>query len=133
MEKVSADQKLKLIQSIRTENQYNRMKCREREKLLYGAEAVHMDGYGGVGSSYGSMDGISPPSSDDPHPSTGKGLLSRFRFRFFLAVCLSAAFIYMDKQQILVLGEPLRSYCEKLTEEDAIFDRILQSLNLFDF
>ena len=34
MEKVSADQKLKLIQSIRTENQYNRMKCREREKLL---------------------------------------------------------------------------------------------------
>ena len=53
MEKVSADQKLKLIQSIRTENQYNRMKCREREKLLYGAEAVHMDGYGGVGSSYG--------------------------------------------------------------------------------
>ena len=86
-----------------------------------------------VGSSYGSMDGISPPSSDDPHPSTGKGLLSGFRFRFFLAVCLSAAFIYMDKQQILVLGEPLRSYCEKLTEEDAIFDRILQSLNLFDF
>lgn len=129
MEKVSADQKLKLIQSIRTENQYNRMKCREREKLLYGAEAVHMDGYGGMGS----MDGISPPSSDDPRPSTGKGLLSGFRFRFFLAVCLSAAFIYMDKQQILVLGEPLRSYCEKLTEEDAIFDRIFQSLNLFDF
>ncbi len=133
MEKVSADQKLKLIQSIRTENQYNRMKCREREKLLYGAEAVHMDGYGGVGNGYGSMDGISPPSSDVVRPSTGKGLLSGFRFRFFLAVCLSAAFIYMDKQQILVLGEPLRSYCEKLTEEDAIFDRILQSLNLFDF
>ena len=81
MEKVSADQKLKLIQSIRTENQYNRMKCREREKLLYGAEAVHMDGYGGMGSSYGSMDGISPPSSDAPRPSTGKGLLSGFRFR----------------------------------------------------
>ena len=129
MEKVSADQKLKLIQSIRTENQYNRMKCREREKLLYGAEAVHMDGYGGMGS----MDGISPPSSDAPRPSTGKGLLSGFRFRFFLAVCLSAAFIYMDQQQILVLGAPLRSYCEKLTEEDAIFDRIFQSLNLFDF
>ena len=129
MEKVSADQKLKLIQSIRTENQYNRMKCREREKLLYG----DMDGYGGMGSSYGSMDGISPPSSDAPRPSTGKGLLSGFRFRFFLAVCLSAAFIYMDQQQILVLGEPLRSYCEKLTEEDAIFDRIFQSLNLFDF
>ena len=129
MEKVSADQKLKLIQSIRTENQYNRMKCREREKLLYGAEAVHMDGYGGMGR----MDGMSPPSSDAPRPSTGKGLLSGFRFRFFLAVCLSAAFIYMDQQQILVLGEPLRSYCEKLTEEDAIFDRIFQSLNLFDF
>ena len=105
------------------------MKCREREKLLYGAEAVHMDGYGGMGS----MDGISPPSSDAPRPSTGKGLLSGFRFRFFLAVCLSAAFIYMDQQQILVLGEPLRSYCEKLKEEDAIFDRIFQSLNLFDF
>ena len=55
------------------------------------------------------------------------------RFRFFLAVCLSAAFIYMDKQQILVLGEPLRSSSQKLTEEDAVFDRILQSLNLFDF
>ena len=88
-----------------------------------------MDGYVGMGS----MDGISPPSSDAPRPSTGKGLLSGFRFRFFLAVCLSAAFIYMDQQQILVLGEPLRSYCEKLKEEDAIFDRIFQSLNLFDF
>ncbi len=133
MEKVSADQKLKLIQAIRAENQYNRMKCKEREKLLYGAEAVHMEGYGGMGSSYGSMDGTSLPSSDVGRPSAGKGLLSGFRFRFFLAVCLTAAFIYMDQQQILVLGEPLRSYCEKLTEEDAVFDRIFQSLNLFDF
>lgn len=133
MEKANADQKLKLIQSIRAENQYNRMKCKEREKLLYGAETVPMDGYGRVGGSYGSMNGTSLPSTDGIRPSSGKGLLFGFRFRFFLAVCLFAVFIYMDQQQIPVLGKPLRSYCEKLTEEDTVFDRIFQSLNLFDF
>lgn len=133
MEKASADQKLRLIQSIRAENQYNRMKCRERERLLYGAEATHMDGYGNAVNGYERINHAALPASDGIHSSSGKSFLSGFRFRFFLAVCLTAAFIYLDQQQILVLGEPLRSYCEKLTEEDAIFDRIFQSLNLFDF
>ena len=108
MEKANADQKLRLIRSIREENQYNRMKCREREKLLYGAEAVPVNGFGDD-RSYGSTGGTSLSASDGTRSSSGKSLLSGFRFRFFLAVCLFAAFIYMDQQQIPVLGEPLQS------------------------
>ena len=34
MKKTDTERKLALVQTIRMENQYNRMKCRERESIL---------------------------------------------------------------------------------------------------
>ena len=41
MNHISTDQKLQLVHTIRMQNQYNRMKCREREQILYGISPAY--------------------------------------------------------------------------------------------
>ena len=83
MKKTDAERKLALVQSIRMENQYNRMKCREREHILYGT-AIEPE----KGELYGAeiAAGLAGYGMEDA-PSK-ENFLGGFRIRFLLAAAL---------------------------------------------
>lgn len=112
MSRINTDQKLQLVHTIRTQNQYNRMKCREREQLLYGRS------YGKEKAElYSTESAMSLPVSGEAAIPDKKGsIFSGFRLRFFLAVALFAAFIYLDKNEISILGKNTFDLFVSLTE-----------------
>ncbi|MGN1180310.1 MAG: hypothetical protein ACI4SD_03765 [Suilimivivens sp.] len=111
MSHVNTDQKLQLVHTIRMQNQYNRMKCREREQLLYG----------NVGNDrrelYGAETTMSMPvTGENAIPARKSGLFTGFRIRFLIAVILLSAFIYLDKNEISILGKTTFELFTSLTE-----------------
>lgn len=127
MSHINTDQKLQLVHTIRMQNQYNRMKCREREQLLYGRS------YGNDRPElYGTESAMSLPVAGEAEiPDKKGGVFSGFRLRFLLAAALFAAFIYLDKNEISVFGKNSFDLFVSLTESiDLPAD--LPFLNSFD-
>ncbi|MGN0377486.1 MAG: hypothetical protein ACI4ED_07605 [Suilimivivens sp.] len=126
MSHVNTDQKLQLIHTIRMQNQYNRMKCREREQLLYGT--VQNDRR----ELYGAEASMSlPVTGETAIPVKRSGVFTGFRLRFLIAVMLLSAFIYLDKNEINIFGETTIDLFTSLTESiDLPVD--LPFLNSFD-
>lgn len=128
MSRIHTDQKLQLVRAIRMENQYNRMKCREREQLLYGRspEADKRE-------LYGAETAISlQAAGENVLPVKKSGVFSGFRLRFLLAVVLFSVFIYLDKNELSVLGKNTFDLFVSLTESiDLSVD--LPFLNSIDF
>lgn len=111
MSHVNTDQKLQLVHTIRMQNQYNRMKCREREQLLYGNAGNDKR------ELYGAETTMSMPVTGENAISTRKnGLFTGFRIRFLIAVILLSAFIYLDKNEISILGKTTFELFTTLTE-----------------
>ncbi len=98
MTKISSEQKLALVRTIRMQSDYNRNQCRERERFLYGypsAVKTHQrEIYGAEVSSAlnGGEKEIELCAKETP-------MLGSFRFRFVIAAILFGIFIYMDKTQ----------------------------------
>lgn len=127
MSHVNTDQKLRLVQSIRMQNQYNRMKCREREQLLYGTAAGN-----DKREIYGAETAMSlPVIVENGVPVKKSGIFTGFRLRFLIAIILFSAFIYLDKNEISILGKTTQDICDFLTESIALPVN-LPFLNSFD-
>lgn len=112
MEKISTDRKLALIQDIRQQNQYNRMKCRERERFLYGSSAEELP-YGELHSAEtaslkGSLGGA--PVYQESRGTKG------FKIRLLFAVMLFCAFIFLEYSSSKVYNLTADDLYEKLTE-----------------
>ena len=89
--KVSLDKKLALAQYIRAENLGNRMKIRQREKLLYGTDTQPpLYNIGRLPS----MDQTENPSSENG-PALGF-TFGTFKYRMILAILLFVAFLFCD-------------------------------------
>ena len=97
MSHISTDQKLQLVHTIRMQNQYNRMKCRERERMLYGISQTANDRR----ELYSAETAMSLPVTGEK-PISGKKsrVLTGFRLRFLIALILLSGFIYLDKNEI---------------------------------
>lgn len=90
MGNVDTDTKLRLIQDIRQQTQYNRIKCREREHFLYGSSLELPKGelYGTENAS------LKETANNAAFPQGSKGKMSSFRIRLMLSVILFGAFIF---------------------------------------
>lgn len=127
MRHVNTDQKLQLIQTIRSQNQYNRMKCREREQFLYGS---------GNGNEkrelYGAEAAVNYPlTGENVIPGKKNSVFTGFRLRFLAAVILFSVFIYLDRNDIDILGKTSQEFFDILTENISLpFN--LPSSNPFD-
>ena len=127
MNHISTDQKLQLVHTIRMQNQYNRMKCREREQMLYGISPVD-----DKRELYSAETAMSfPVTAEKPIPGKKSRILTSFRFRFLIALILLSVFIYMDKNEISLLGKNTFDIFSFLTENiDLPVD--IPFLNSFD-
>lgn len=127
MSKIDTDKKLALVHSIRMQNQYNRMKCREREQLMYGfdSEQDKRELFSTETAAY--MPGFE--ESTVSHPK--EKLLSGFRLRFILAIALIGAFIYLDINKIDIYGITTDDLFQLFTENTEIKEN-LDILNSFD-
>lgn len=115
------DKKLKLAQYIRAENMDNRMKIRQRERILYGTkdnmplvwnknDSMRMDeimraDYDGMG-----MSGM----REQELPNSG---ISTFRLRMAAAVILFIAFLLCDAGQYKVFGFSMNDVCGMISED----------------
>ena len=96
MNHISTDQKLQLVHTIRMQNQYNRMKCREREQILYGISPANDQR-----ELYSTETTMSLPVTGEKQVSGKKSrILTGFRFRFLIALIFLSGFIYFDKNEI---------------------------------
>lgn len=101
--KISTDQKLELIRTVRMQQQYNRNQCREREKILYGISGAR----GELFASENSITFSSPYMKMDTEalPSKKSYSLSGFRLRFLFAMLLFGCFIFADAKEVGILGK----------------------------
>lgn len=110
MSRVNIDKKLELVRTIRMQNQYNRMKCRERESLLYGiAPPEHKGELYSAEAAAGIIQG-------ELQPPVKGGFLTGFRIRFVIALILFSVFIYLDRNNISLLGKNTFDLFISLTE-----------------
>lgn len=128
MSHINTDQKLELVRTIRMQNQYNRMKCRERENFLYGKPLPHDQKE--LYSAESAMSYAAQPGTMEPEKSGS--LLTGFRIRFLIALILFSVFIYFDKNDISIFGKNTFELFVFLTESiDLPID--LPILNSIDF
>ncbi len=95
MSDATMEQKLRLVQQVRSRYQEDQYDLSNRERILYGRSVVHPE-RPGYGSYY-----------DDPYQEgslPGEGEVSSFRLRFFLAMFLVMLVIVMDVNGIAVAG-----------------------------
>lgn len=113
MKKTETERKLALIQSIRMENQYNRLKCREREHILYG-NSYNPE----KGELYGAEMTAAMPGGlmEEGVLPRRESFLGGFRIRFILAAALTAAFIYMDLNHLDIYGVTADDLMDFITE-----------------
>ncbi len=127
MSHINTDQKLRLVQSIRMQNQYNRMKCREREQFLYGVSSGN-----DKRELYASEMAMGLPANGEMSiPVKKSAVLTGFRLRFLIALILLSAFIYLDKNEISIFGKNTFDLFVSLTESIDI-PSDLPFLNSFD-
>ena len=94
--KISTEQKLALIRTVRLQQQYNRNRCREREKILYGKSIADSELF----ASESDMN-ISPALGQEYHTfSTSQSpFWSSVRMRFLMATILFVIYLFADKNQ----------------------------------
>lgn len=129
MGKITANQKLQLIRSIREESLDNRMKMRHRERLLYGAESkmgeelpVYSKGYYGSGERelYALEEGGIPVQGNS---------FSSFKLRLILAVALFCVYLVADAGEGRIGGISTDVMREEMNKD---FDARLEEV-VFDF
>lgn len=108
---VPVERKMKLAQYIRAENMDNRMRIRQRERILYGTEnlppvwnknePLRSDGYmpGGEGT-------------EEPAPASGT-----FRFRMAAAILLFIGFLLCDAGQYRLFGYSMNDIYGMISED----------------
>ena len=129
MGKVSTNQKLQLIRSIRAESQDNRMAMRNRERILYGIESkageelpLYAKGYydGREKELYALEDGSS---------AMQRGSFSFFKLRLMLSAVLFCVFLVADSGSGNIGGFSTDMIREEINKDfDAGFDEVV-----FDF
>ena len=129
MGKVSTNQKLQLIRSIRAESQDNRMAMRNRERILYGIESkageelpLYAKGYydGREKELYALEDGSIPMQ---------RGSFSFFKLRIMLSAVLFCVFLVADSGSGNIGGFSTDMIREEINKDfDAGFDEVV-----FDF
>lgn len=112
MGNVDTDTKLRLIQDIRQQTQYNRIKCREREHFLYGSSLELPKGelYGTENAS------LKETANNAAFPQGSKGKMSSFRIRLMLSVILFGAFIFWNNSGSKIYNVSAVNLYERLTE-----------------
>ncbi|MCM1173945.1 MAG: hypothetical protein NC341_02720 [Blautia sp.] len=105
------EKKMRLAQYIRAENMDNRMKIRQREKILYGTEnmpplwnkgePLRMTEYMGNGEGTG-------------EPGTASGT---FRLRMAAAILLFIGFLLCDAGQYRLFGYSMNDICGMISED----------------
>lgn len=127
MNRIDTDKKLALVHSIRMQNQYNRMKCREREQLIYGigSEPDKRELFGTETAAY------MPGYEENTASPAKERILSGFRLRFILAIALIGIFIYLDINKIDIYGMTTDDLFQLFTKTTEIKEN-LDILNSFD-
>ena len=97
MSDVSMEQKLQLVQQVRSRYHENQYDLYNRERIIYGkttlpSEKPGYSAYPAYGDTYGEM---LPP---------GERPVSFFKLRLFIAVFLLAAVVIMDKNDMKIAG-----------------------------
>ena len=129
MGKITANQKLQLIRSIREESLDNRMKMRHRERLLYGTESktgdempLYSKGY------YGGGEKELYALEEGGIPVTGNSL-SSFKIRLVLAAALFCVYLVADAGEGRIGGTSTEEMREEMNKD---FDAGLEEV-VFDF
>ena len=96
MSDATMEQKLRLVQQVRSRYQEDQYDLSNRERILYGRTSISPDRAAGYGSYYDDyyQEGAMP----------GGGEASSFRLRLFLAMFLVMLVIVMDVNGIAVAG-----------------------------
>ncbi|MCI9436463.1 MAG: hypothetical protein HFH85_04715 [Lachnospiraceae bacterium] len=95
MDNVSTEQKLRLVQQVRSRYHENQYDLSNRERILYGKSNMEQEAFGqtySYGTPYGEGDGA------DAEP------LSFFKLRMWIALFLLTAVIVMDRNGTEVAG-----------------------------
>lgn len=88
MRDVTTEQRLRLIQQVRSRYHENQYDLSNRERILYGK----------------SFSGEIPENMRQENPDTAPRPFSSFKLRLMIAILLSAAVISMDRNQIKIAG-----------------------------
>lgn len=88
MRDVTTEQRLRLIQQVRSRYHENQYDLSNRERILYGK----------------SFSGEIPENMRQESPDAAPGPFSSFKLRLMIAILLSAAVISMDRNQIKIAG-----------------------------
>lgn len=129
MGKITTNQKLQLIRSIREESRDNRMKMRHRERLLYGTESkmgddmpLYSKGYYGDGERelYALEEGGIP---------AGGNSFSSFKLRLVLAIAFFCVYLVADAGEGTIAGISTDVMREEMNKD---FDAGLEEV-VFDF
>lgn len=127
MSKISTEQKLELIRTIRLQNQYDRNQCRERERILYQPKSDY-----GRGELYSAESTVCLPGEELSPGIAGskKRMFIGFRIRLLIAVIIFAGFVYAEKNQLEPGGFTPEEIVHRITE-NIDFSEILPG-NVFD-
>lgn len=118
--KVTTDQKLELVRTIRAQNEYNRRICKSREHLLY-AEIP--------GDRSSEIYGLEAEPQDAlQSQDTPKKLFGGFRFRFVMAIALFLAFVFWDQQQSSFFGYT-KDKLQKIITQSIDMDGLMSQIN----
>lgn len=115
--RVPIDKKLRLAQYLRQENMDNRMKIRQRERLLYGTDASVPLWEKGNSFHSGetfreSMDTTDPRPEETMPDATGS-----FKFRMTVAIFLFIGFLLCDAGQYKIFGYSTSDLYGMITED----------------
>lgn len=108
---VPVERKMKLAQYIRAENMDNRMKIREREKILYGTDT--MPPLWDKGESLRSEGYLRP----DENAQGQTEAPNTFRFRMAMAILLFIGFLLCDAGQYKVFGYSMNDIYGMISED----------------
>lgn len=128
MGKISTNQKLQLIRTIRAENQDNRLKMRNRERILYGIESksgeelpIYSKDYYEGGRELRALEEGGVPIQGNT--------FSSFKLRLILAVVLFSIFLVADAGEGDIAGISTEYIREEINKDfDAGFEEVV-----FDF
>lgn len=88
MRDVTTEQRLRLVQQVRSRYQENQYDLSNRERILYGKSFVRE----------------APENPPQENPDIDPKPISSFKLRLIIAVLLGAAVIFMDRNDIKIAG-----------------------------
>lgn len=135
---VPVDKKLRMAQYIRAENMDNRMKIRQRERLLYGTEnSPSLWGKGGAVHMEESMWTGMDPGDGMRAEAVPTAVSGTFRLRMAAAIILFIGFLLCDAGQYKIFGYSMNDVYGMISEDyfkiyDSVnTDELLQLTELF--